>query len=114
MGQHGGFRFGLQVWGSWSAYNDPAQMGPTQFCTQCVQNLGVRKNLGTADHVGEVHRYSPDMGARPIERAVDEWVVQPLVDAWFANRLKGRPVRFTVAASAQSAPGASKIVFSQD
>ncbi len=58
--------------------------------------------------------YSPDMGARPIERAVDEWVVQPLVDAWFANRLKGGPVRFTVAAPAQSAPGAPKIVFSQD
>ena len=58
--------------------------------------------------------YSPDMGARPIERAVDEWVVQPLVDAWFANRLKGGPVRFTVAAPAQSAQGASKIVFSQD
>lgn len=58
--------------------------------------------------------YSPDMGARPLERAVDEWVVQPLVDAWFANRLKGGPVRFTVAASAQSAPGAPKIVFSQD
>jgi ATP-dependent Clp protease ATP-binding subunit ClpA len=54
------------------------------------------------------------MGARPLERAVDEWVVQPLVDAWFANRLKGGPVRFTVAASAQSAPGAPKIVFSQD
>ena len=54
------------------------------------------------------------MGARPLERAVDEWVVQPLVDAWFANRLKGGPVRFIVAASAQSAAGAPKIVFSQD
>jgi len=58
--------------------------------------------------------YSPDMGARPLERAVDELVVQPLVDAWFANRLKGGPVRFTLAASAQSAPDAPKIVFSQD
>ena len=58
--------------------------------------------------------YSPDMGARSLERAVDEWVVQPLVDAWFANRFKGGPVRFTVAASVQSVPGAPKIVFSQD
>jgi len=48
--------------------------------------------------------YSPDLGARPLERAVDEWVVQPLVDAWFANRLRAGPVRFTVAAPAQSSP----------
>jgi ATP-dependent Clp protease ATP-binding subunit ClpC len=55
--------------------------------------------------------YSPDLGARPLERAVDECVVQPLVDAWFANRLKRGLVRFTAAASAS---GALKIVFSQD
>jgi hypothetical protein len=42
--------------------------------------------------------YSPDLGARPLERAVDEWVVQPLVDAWFANRVRVGRVRFTVAA----------------
>jgi len=51
--------------------------------------------------------YSPDLGARPLERAVDEWVVQPLVDAWFANRLRAGPVRFTAAT-------ANKIGFSQD
>lgn len=55
--------------------------------------------------------YSPDLGARPLERAVDECLVQPLVDAWFANRLKRGLVRFTAAASASGAP---KIVFSQD
>lgn len=55
--------------------------------------------------------YSPDLGARPLERAVDEFVVQPLVDAWFANRLKRGLVRFTAATSASGAP---KIVFSQD
>ncbi len=49
--------------------------------------------------------YSPDLGARPLERAVDEWVVQPLVDAWFANRVKPGRVRFTVAPLAQSSPG---------
>jgi ATP-dependent Clp protease ATP-binding subunit ClpC len=48
--------------------------------------------------------YSPDLGARPLERAVDEWVVQPLVDAWFANRVRVGRVRFTVAAPAQSSP----------
>ena len=48
--------------------------------------------------------YSPDLGARPLERAVDEWVVQPLVDAWFANRVKAGRVRFTAAAPAQSSP----------
>ena len=48
--------------------------------------------------------YSPDLGARPLERAVDEWVVQPLVDAWFANRLKVGRVRFTVAAPKQPSP----------
>lgn len=58
--------------------------------------------------------YSPDLGARPLERAVDEWVVQPLVDAWFANRMKVGPVRFTVAEQPESAVGAKKIVFSQD
>lgn len=55
--------------------------------------------------------YSPDLGARPLERAIDECVVQPLVDAWFANRLKRGLVRFTAAAAASGAP---KIVFSQD
>ncbi len=55
--------------------------------------------------------YSPDLGARPLERAVDECVVQPLVDAWFANRLKRGLVRFTAAVAASGAP---KIVFSQD
>lgn len=58
--------------------------------------------------------YSPDLGARPLERAFDEWVVQPLVDAWFANRLRVGPVRFTVAAPALAAPGTNTIVFSQD
>ena len=58
--------------------------------------------------------YSPDMGARPLERAVDEWVVQPLVDAWFANRLKVGPIRFTVMAQTQIAVGANAITFSQD
>ena len=53
--------------------------------------------------------YSPDLGARPLERAVDEWVVQPLVDAWFANLLQPGTVRFTVDASS-----ANKIAFSQD
>ncbi len=48
--------------------------------------------------------HSPDLGARPLERAVDESVVQPLVDAWFANRLRAGRVRFTVAAPAQSSP----------
>jgi len=48
--------------------------------------------------------YSPDLGARPLERAVDEWVVQPLVDAWFANRLKVGRVRFTVTAPKQPSP----------
>jgi len=48
--------------------------------------------------------YSPDLGARPLERAVDEWIVQPLVDAWFANRVKVGPVRFTAAAPPQSSP----------
>ena len=53
--------------------------------------------------------YSPDLGARPLERAVDEWVVQPLVDAWFANRLRVGRVRFTAAVS-----GTPAITFSQD
>ena len=48
--------------------------------------------------------FSPDLGARPLERAVDEWVVQPLVDAWFANRVTAGRVRFTVAAPKQSSP----------
>jgi tetratricopeptide (TPR) repeat protein len=48
--------------------------------------------------------YNPELGARPLERAVDEWVVQPLVDAWFANQLKAGRIRFTVAAPAQSSP----------
>lgn len=52
--------------------------------------------------------YSPDLGARPLERAVDESVVQPLVDAWFANRLRRGRVLFTAAS------GSSKIEFSQD
>ncbi len=48
--------------------------------------------------------FSPDLGARPLERAVDEWVVQPLVDAWFANRVRAGRVRFTAVAPAQSSP----------
>jgi len=48
--------------------------------------------------------FSPELGARPLERAVDEWVVQPLVDAWFANRLKAGRVRFTATAPEQSSP----------
>jgi ATP-dependent Clp protease ATP-binding subunit ClpC len=47
--------------------------------------------------------YSPDLGARPLERAVDELIVQPLVDAWFGNHLKVGRVRFTAAGPAQSA-----------
>ena len=58
--------------------------------------------------------YSPDLGARPLERAVDELVVQPLVDAWFANQLRTGPVRFTATASAQYLPRAEAITFSQD
>jgi len=59
--------------------------------------------------------YSPDLGARPLERAVDEWVVQPLVDAWFANRLRTGLVRFTAAAAIQSShPSTNTITFSQD
>ncbi|MEI6300174.1 MAG: ATP-dependent Clp protease ATP-binding subunit [Betaproteobacteria bacterium] len=58
--------------------------------------------------------YSPELGARPLERAVDEWVVQPLVDAWFANKLRAGPVRFTVAALAQSLTHSNVITFSQD
>ena len=53
--------------------------------------------------------YSPDLGARPLERAVDEWVVQPLVDAWFANQLGPGRVRFTAAATSANA-----ITFSQE
>ena len=53
--------------------------------------------------------FSPDLGARPLERAVEEWVVQPLVDAWFANRLKPGRVQFTAAASSANA-----LTFSQD
>lgn len=49
--------------------------------------------------------YSPDLGARPLERAVDEMLVQPLVDAWFGNRLKTGTVRF-------SATNANAITFS--
>jgi ATP-dependent Clp protease ATP-binding subunit ClpA len=60
------------------------------------------------------HGYKPDLGVRPLERAVDEWVVQPLVDAWFANRLRVAPVRFTISASAQSAPAMKSIIFSQE
>lgn len=51
--------------------------------------------------------YSPDLGARPLERAVDEMVVQPLVDAWFGNRLRAGTVRFSVS-------GTNAITFSQD
>ena len=48
--------------------------------------------------------FSPDLGARPLERAVDEWVVQPLVDAWFAKRVMAGRVRFTVAAPTGPSP----------
>ncbi|MCR4299672.1 MAG: hypothetical protein NUV75_13165 [Gallionella sp.] len=51
--------------------------------------------------------YSPDLGARPLERAVDEMIVQPLVDAWFGNRLRTGTVQF-------SASGENTITFSQD
>lgn len=51
--------------------------------------------------------YSPDLGARPLERAVDEMIVQPLVDAWFGNRLKTGTVKF-------SASGTNAITFLQD
>lgn len=56
--------------------------------------------------------YSPDLGARPLERAVDEMLVQPLVDAWFGNRLRTGTVQFTVVATAQTSP--NTITFSQD
>ena len=49
-------------------------------------------------------KFTGVIGFRPLERAVDEWVVQPLVDAWFANRLKVGRVRFTAAVPAQSSP----------
>jgi ATP-dependent Clp protease ATP-binding subunit ClpA len=55
--------------------------------------------------------YSPDLGARPLERAVDEMIVQPLVDAWFANQLRIGTVQFSVSASPS---GAKSITFSQD
>ena len=58
--------------------------------------------------------YSPELGARPLERAVDELVVQPLVDAWFANQLRTGPVRFTAAVSAKVSSQAGTIIFSQD
>ena len=48
--------------------------------------------------------YSPGLGARPLERAVDEWVIQPLVDAWFANRVTAGRVRFTATAPDRSSP----------
>ena len=51
--------------------------------------------------------YSPDLGARPLERAVDEMIVQPLVDAWFGNRLRTGAVRFSVSDT-------NAITFSQD
>lgn len=51
--------------------------------------------------------YSPDLGARPLERAVDEMIVQPLVDAWFGNQLRTGTVRFSVS-------GTNAITFSQD
>ena len=51
--------------------------------------------------------YNPDLGARPLERAVDELIVQPLVDAWFGNRLKTGTVKFSVS-------GTNAITFSQD
>jgi ATP-dependent Clp protease ATP-binding subunit ClpA len=51
--------------------------------------------------------YSPDLGARPLERAVDEMIMQPLVDAWFGNRLRTGTVRFTASDS-------NMITFSQD
>lgn len=56
--------------------------------------------------------YSPDLGARPLERAVDEMLVQPLVDAWFGNRLRTGTIRFTAAATAQTSP--NTITFSQN
>lgn len=55
--------------------------------------------------------YSPDLGARPLERAVDEMIVQPLVDAWFASRLKIGTVQFTVSPLSS---GANTIKFLQD
>ena len=48
--------------------------------------------------------FSPDLGARPLERAVDEYVIQPLVDAWFANRVTAGRVRFTATAPERSSP----------
>ena len=34
--------------------NDAAEIGPTQFCTHCVQNLRVWINLGKTGHIGQV------------------------------------------------------------
>jgi ATP-dependent Clp protease ATP-binding subunit ClpA len=36
--------------------------------------------------------YDPRMGARPLERAVDERIVQPLVDAIFAGQIRAGAV----------------------
>lgn len=32
--------------------------------------------------------FDPQMGARPLERALEQLIVQPLVDALFAGRIK--------------------------
>src|SRR5258708_2053597 len=34
--------------------DEAAEMRPTQFCTQCVQDVRVGKHLGTANHVGQI------------------------------------------------------------
>ena len=48
--------------------------------------------------------FSSDLGAPPLERAVDEWVVQPLVDAWFADRVRVGRVRFTADTPEHTSP----------
>ena len=40
----------------------------------------------------------PQMGARPLERAVEQMLVQPLVDAVFAGQVKPGPVTATARA----------------
>ena len=40
--------------------NNLPEMAPAQFCTQCLQNLLIRKHLGEPDHVGQVSLTPPE------------------------------------------------------